>query len=91
MSDNMLGMDVQAGDSLARKLHEESQKIEQIIRDVDGQVKGLVWKGKDADSFKQDWEGTHKRALTQAKDLLQRNSDKLKKEVQQQRQTSGMA
>lgn len=87
---DMLGMDVQAGDDLARKLQEQSQKIEQIIHEVDGKVKSLVWKGKDADTFKQDWEGCHKKALRQAKDLLQNNSEKLKKEVQQQRQTSGM-
>lgn len=83
-----LGADVEALDRLSKKFNEESEKIRQAVSQITSQVQGVWWKGQDAEKFKGEWNGQYKAQLTKVADALKQIGEIVKKQAQQQRDTS---
>ena len=83
-----LGLDPEAMQTLSRSMTAEADKVDNAAKTLDGRIRGVWWKGKDADQFKGDWEG-HKRTLTQVADALRAAAKKIDQNVTQQTQASG--
>ncbi|NNE73870.1 MAG: hypothetical protein HKN26_09415 [Acidimicrobiales bacterium] len=84
-----LGADVEQMDRLANKFNQEAGTIDGLIRSISSQVSGTWWKGRDADNFRNQWNGTYTQQLRRTAEMLRATSNKVKKQAQQQRATSG--
>ncbi len=82
-----LGMDVNAGEQLARKFQEEARKLGETINTINAQLTNTWWEGQDARKFKADWEG-HRNNLNKLKQELEHAGQSVKRQVDQQRSTS---
>ena len=83
-----LGADVEQLDQLARKFEQEAQQIAQATQQISSQVNSTWWKGPDADRFKNEWEGTYASQLKKIAEALRQVGQVVRKQAQQQRQTS---
>src|SRR5262245_57881663 len=83
-----LGADVEQLDSLARKFDQEAQTIAQATSQISSQVNSTWWKGPDADKFKNEWEGQFASQLRKIAEALRQVGTVVRKQAQQQRQTS---
>lgn len=82
-----LGMDVNAGEQLARKFQEEARKLGETINTINAQLTNTWWEGQDARKFKADWEA-HRNNLNKLKQELENAGQSVKRQVDQQRSTS---
>lgn len=85
-----LGMNPDVVEAQANRLQHLADQVQQLIHKVETQTNELVdaWKGEDARAFHTEWNGTHKPALQQARELIHGLSVTAKHEAQQQRSTS---
>lgn len=84
-----LGADVEQMDTLARKFDQEAEQLTQAINQIGSQVKSTWWEGRDADRFRSDWDGTYSSQLRKISEALKQVGQSVRKQSQQQRQTSG--
>lgn len=84
-----LGADVEQLDTLSKKFDQEAEQLSQAINQIGSQVKSAWWEGKDADRFRQEWEGTYASQLRKIAESLKQVGQTVRKQAQQQRQTSG--
>ena len=82
-----LGMDVAAGEQLARSFTEEARKIGETVNTINAKLTATWWEGQDARKFKADWE-THRNNLNKVKSELEAAGTSVKRQVDQQRSTS---
>lgn len=85
----VFGADVEQLEQLGRKFDEESQRIKQAISTVTGQIGQTWWQGPDANKFRQEWESTHRSALTKMAEALQQAAQQVKRQASEQRRVSG--
>lgn len=85
----VFGADVEQLEQLGRKFDEESQKIKQAISTVASQMGNTWWQGPDANKFREEWESTHRSALTRMAEALQQAAQQVKKQASEQRRVSG--
>jgi len=71
-------------------LHEQAEKIQQLIQKVETEVHNLSnnWHGEDSKKFANEWNSTHKAELQKAKRLLDEMVTTINNEVREQRKTS---
>lgn len=84
-----LGLDPEAMTQLSKTMKSEADAIDAAAKKVDGRLRSVWWKGKDSDSFKGRWEGRHRRAITEAANLLREAGQHVDRQVAEQRQASG--
>ena len=82
-----LGMDVNAGEQLARKFQEEARKLGETVTTINGQLTSTWWEGQDARKFKSEWD-THRGNLNKLKQELEQAGQSVKRQADQQRTTS---
>ena len=85
---SQLGADVEQLDSLSKKFDAEAQMIAQATQQISSQVNSTWWKGPDADRFRQEWEGQFASQLKKISEALKQVGTVVRKQAQQQRQTS---
>ncbi len=85
----MLGLDPEKMTSLAGRMKKEAGEIETAASRLDSSLRAVEWKGPDQKKFIGEWEGTHRKSLKDAVKLLQQASERISKEVQEQRSASG--
>ena len=83
-----LGLDPEEMTALSRNMKSEAAKIESAAKSLDGRLRGVWWKGKDAEKFKGDWQG-HRKALAQVTQALNNAAQQIDQNVSQQQQASG--
>ena len=83
-----LGADVEQLDSLSKKFDAEAQMIAQATQQISAQVNSTWWKGPDADKFRNEWEGQFASQLKKIAEALRQVGTVVRKQAQQQRQTS---
>lgn len=83
------GADVEQLEQLARKFDAESQSIKQAISTVANQMGNTWWQGPDANKFRQEWESTHRAALSRIAESLQQVARQVKQQASEQRRVSG--
>jgi len=83
-----LGADVEQLDQLARKFEQEAQQIAQATQQISSQVNSTWWKGPDADKFRNEWESQFASQLKKIAEALRQVGTVVRKQAQQQRQTS---
>ena len=84
-----LGLDPDQMKALANTMQKEAGSIEQSAGQLDSKLRSAYWEGPDQKKFLGEWEGTHKKALKAAVDLLKSASKRINTEVAQQQQASG--
>jgi len=86
----MLGMDVDQADGAVSKINSQSGQLQTLISQLNSTVTGLssFWTGSDATQFVGTVWPSHKSNLDKVKADLDQLSSDLKKEIEQQRQTS---
>ncbi len=82
-----LGMDIDAGEQLARRFQEEARKVGETVTTINGQLTSTWWEGQDAKKFRADWE-KHRANLNKLKQELEQAGTAVKRQVDQQRTTS---
>ncbi len=83
-----LGLDPAAMGKVSSQMRAEAGKIGSASAKLDGTLRSTWWEGKDASSFKGEWEG-HRKALKQVEQALNEAAKRVDKNVQQQQQASG--
>lgn len=83
-----LGLDPEEMTALGRNMRSESAKIDSAAKSLDGRLRGVWWKGKDAEKFKSDWQ-SHRKALGQVSEALKAAAQQIDQNVNQQQQASG--
>ena len=83
-----LGADVEQLDQLSKKFDQEADRISQATSQISSQVNSTWWKGPDADKFKNEWEGQFASQLKKIAEALHQVGTVVRKQAQQQRQTS---
>ena len=83
-----LGLDPGAMGKLSSQMRAEAGKIGSASGKLDGTLRSTWWEGKDANSFKGEWEA-HRKALKQVEQSLSEAAKRIDKNVQQQHQASG--
>ena len=86
----MLGMDVDQVTGTANQVNSLSGQLQALIGQLNGQINGLssVWQGTDATTFVGQIWPSHKSNLEKCKAALDELVSDLKREIEQQRQTS---
>lgn len=84
-----LGADVEQLDNLARKFDQEAEQLNQAINQINSQVRSVWWEGRDADRFRSEWEGQYSAQLRKISQALKEVGQVVRRQAQQQRQTSG--
>jgi uncharacterized protein YukE len=83
-----LGNDPEQLDHLSKKFEQEAQQIAQATQQISSQVNSVWWKGPDADRFRNEWEGQFSAQLKKIAEALRQTGTIVRKQAQQQRQTS---
>ena len=83
-----LGNDPEQLDQLSKKFEQEAQQIQQATQQISNQVNSVWWKGPDADRFRNEWEGQFAAQLKKISEALRQTGTIVRKQAQQQRQTS---
>lgn len=83
------GADVEQLEQLGRKFDEESQQLKHAISVVTNQLGQTWWQGPDAEKFRQEWDSTHKAALSRLAEGLTQAAQQVKKQAGEQRRVSG--
>jgi len=83
-----LGLDPEQMIALSRNMNTEAEKIDSAAKALDGRLRGVWWRGKDAEQFKGDWEG-YKRSLVQVAEALRAAAKRIDQNTTQQQQASG--
>jgi uncharacterized protein YukE len=83
-----LGNDPEQLDQLSKKFEQEAQQIQQATQQISSQVNSVWWKGPDADRFRNEWEGQFAAQLKKIAEALRQTGTIVRKQAQQQRQTS---
>ena len=85
---SQLGADVDALAQLSARFSQGSEELRGIAQQIDGLVNSAWWQGADADNFRAEW-GEHLGALNAAAERLNVESQRVKQQEMQQRETSG--
>ena len=88
MSTQLLGMDIQAAQEMARSFGTNADTIKQAAAQMTSQLKSVTWLGTDAQQFNEAWDSTHLPNLTRLCDELVQAQQTLTQQAQQQEQTS---
>jgi uncharacterized protein YukE len=83
-----LGLDPEEMTALSRNMRSEAAKIDSAAKSLDGRLRGVWWKGKDAEKFKGDWQA-HRKTLAQVSEALNAAARQIDQNVSQQQQASG--
>jgi uncharacterized protein YukE len=83
-----LGLDPEEMTALGRSMRAEAAKIDTAAKSLDGRLRGVWWKGKDAEKFKGEWQ-SHRKALAQVSEALNAAARQIDQNVGQQQQASG--
>jgi uncharacterized protein YukE len=83
-----LGLDPEEMTALSRNMRSEAAKIDAAAKSLDGRLRGVWWKGKDAEKFKGEWQ-SHRKALAQVSEALNTAARQIDQNVSQQQQASG--
>ena len=86
----MIGLDPEVVESAASSLANESANLNALIGRVESlvSVAGRSWRGSDAQSFVQAWQGCQRSQMKSAADVLSAMSSELKQNATQQRAAS---
>ncbi|MGI5242977.1 hypothetical protein [Dactylosporangium sp. CA-139066] len=84
----LTGMDVSAVRTLANQLSAKADEIETIAGSLSSQLDGTQWLGADADSFRGDWQNTHRTQLQNVAGALRDASTRASQNATQQEQAS---
>ncbi len=83
-----LGADVEQLDQLSKKFDQEAQALSQATSQITAQVNSTWWKGPDAEKFRNEWESQFASQLKKISEALRQVGTVVRKQAQQQRQTS---
>lgn len=83
-----LGADPEQLDQLSKKFDTEAQQIATATQQITSQLNSVWWKGPDAEKFKNEWEGQFASQLKKISEALKQVGTVVRKQAQQQRQTS---
>ena len=64
------GMNVEEVKNLGRSLQDAKNRIEALIREIEGKVNGAGWEGPDARRFKNEWWPQHRQHMHQIGEQL---------------------
>lgn len=82
------GMDISEVRTLASQLSSKADEIESIANALSGQLNGVQWEGPDAQSFRNDWQSTHRTQLHNVATALRDASSRATTNANQQEQAS---
>jgi len=82
------GMDIGAVRTLASQLSAKADEIDAIANGLSSQLDGVQWVGFDADSFRSDWQSTHRIQLHNVATALRDASTRATANATQQEQAS---
>lgn len=83
-----LGLDPEQMTQLSKTMSSEAEKIEAAAKSLDGRLRAVWWKGKDAEQFNTEW-AAHRKAVQQVAAALRDASKRIDRNVGQQQQASG--
>ena len=83
-----LGADVNHLDQLAQRFRAEGGRLDSTARELTGAIRGVAWKGSDADAFRAEWSSTMSPRLTSIADVLRAQGEELARQSRDQRQAS---
>jgi hypothetical protein len=84
----MWGADVERLDALARDLTAAAASLESIGRTVGGRMGSVPWAGRDASTFRDDWQSRHAAALRAAGETMRSAASALQAHAKEQRKAS---
>ena len=84
----MLGMDVGEVRAFAGQLDSKADEIEQIVNALSNALHQVQWLGNDANSFRNDWESTHRSQLNMVANALRDAARVANNNATQQEQAS---
>jgi hypothetical protein len=84
----MIGADIAQMGELERTFRAEAEKVRGAVTSIGGRVNSTQWVGADADKFRNEWESTHARTLSQAADALEQIAGVVKNQADAQTSTS---
>jgi len=88
MAGNVLGMDVDAVEQVARAVQQTADTIDQASRQLTSQLDQATWIGSDGQRFRDEWQGTDLPGLTSIVNRLRDDATRLSSEAQSQRDAS---
>lgn len=83
------GADVDALEELAFTFDREARTIERLLDQIRGKVETVWWKGKDAETFRDEWDSEYRPQLMKIMHAFDHAHIRLIREAQEQRQASG--
>lgn len=83
----LIGADVEALEALSKNIQAKAEQVGQIGSELNAAVKGVQWIGKDAETFKGQWDAVAK-SLNGLQEQLRVHSRTIKTNADQQRTTS---
>jgi len=75
-------------DHLAARFGQAASTVSSIQRSLNPQIMTAPWQGRSAERFRQNWNGQHRRAFTEAIAFLNKNNADLRRNAQEQRNAS---
>lgn len=84
----MWGADAAELDQLASDIAERAQRIERSTAAMTRAIHSAPWHGRNAERFRQQWDGEYRRALHQAARFLEQGSALLRRNADDQREAS---
>jgi uncharacterized protein YukE len=88
MTGNVLGMDVDAVEQVARAVQQTADTIDQASRQLTSQLNQASWMGADGQRFRDEWQGTDMPGLTTIVNRLRDDATRLNAEARTQRDAS---
>ncbi|ACZ29534.1 hypothetical protein Xcel_0495 [Xylanimonas cellulosilytica DSM 15894] len=83
-----LGMNVGDVRKLGKSLKADADELDRVVRDITRTLNKTYWEGKDAQRFRNEWQGAHTKALKQVASALDTAGETARTNAEQQDQAS---
>ena len=84
----LIGADVEALRNLGNRLNNGASEIQNQKNQLNNQLRGVEWRGQDADQFRSQWDTEHLPALERVARALEEAGKQATRNAQQQEDTS---
>lgn len=85
-----VGADIEQLNTLAKAFNDAALELERMTKSVHQAAAGSAWKGQDADTFRNDWNGKARGMLNNASTTLRQASETVRQNAKEQAQASGL-
>jgi WXG100 family type VII secretion target len=84
----VLGLDVEAARDLSRNMSSTADNFNQLMQQLSNLLSNVEWRGQDADTFRNNWQGSAMPQMNQIIEMLRESGTNLSRQADEQERVS---